>query len=42
MAGPAEPPPSAMVDRFGRLQRYVASRLTEHVNLDRTAVDEIR
>jgi glycerol-3-phosphate O-acyltransferase len=31
-----------MVERFGRLQRYVAGRLTEHVNLDRTAVEEIR
>ncbi|HYC21183.1 MAG TPA: 1-acyl-sn-glycerol-3-phosphate acyltransferase, partial [Candidatus Bathyarchaeia archaeon] len=34
--------PSAMISRFGWLQRYVASRLTEHVHIDAGAVAEIR
>src|SRR5581483_433317 len=34
--------PSAMTERFGRLQRYVAIRLTEHVHLDPRAVSQVR
>ena len=33
---------SAMVQRFGRLQGYVAKRLTEHVHLDQRALDNLR
>ena len=31
-----------MVHRFGRLQGYVAKRLTEHVHLDQRALDNLR
>ncbi|MFM7140363.1 MAG: hypothetical protein ACKO2K_00380, partial [Alphaproteobacteria bacterium] len=34
--------PSAMTERFGWLQRYVASRLTEHVHIDERSVERIR
>ena len=34
--------PSAMTERFGWLQRSIASRLTEHVHIDERAVGRIR
>ncbi len=36
------PQPSAMTERFGWLQRYVASRLTEYVHIDERSVERIR
>ena len=44
LALPTERPdePSSMVERFGRLQQYVARRLTEHVHIDPVAVSKVR
>lgn len=36
------PEPSAMTERFGWFQRYVASRLTEFVHIDERSVERIR